>query len=111
LRKKAYIFLLIILILISILVFLFITRYNNSSNIIGKITCVKDEKTAIKIAEATLEPIYGDLSNEKPLIANYDSTRKVWIVTGTLPDGYLGGVAEIIIREKDAKILKITHGK
>lgn len=72
---------------------------------------VKESKTAIKIAEAILFEIYGkeNIERQKPyeeyLIKNY------WVISGTLPEGSLGGTFLIIIDAKNAQILKITHGK
>jgi len=71
---------------------------------------VPDETTAIKIAEAVWLPIYGDtIYTEKP----FKTVLKngVWIVEGSLPEGYVGGVAEIEIAKDDGKILRVSHGQ
>ena len=82
---------------------------NNTSRLL--VVAVPDEETALKIAEAVLLSTYGDdVLSEKPFIAAFDESKKAWIVTGSLPDGYVGGVPEIVIRKSDAKILKIHHG-
>jgi len=71
---------------------------------------VPDEATAIKIAEAVWYPIYGkEINNEKPFKAMLkDGT---WIVTGSLPEGRLGGVAIAEISKNDGRILRVSHGK
>lgn len=72
---------------------------------------VKESKTAIKIAEAILFEIYGkeNIESQKPyeeyLIKNY------WVISGTLPKGSKGGTFLIIIDAKNARVLKIIHGK
>lgn len=72
---------------------------------------IKESNTAIKIAEAILFEIYGkeNIESQKPfkeyLIKNY------WVISGTLPEGSLGGTFLIIIDAKNAQVLKITHGK
>jgi hypothetical protein len=73
---------------------------------------VPDAKTAIKIAVAVWEPIYGEkqIAGEKPYTARLD-TNGVWIVEGSLPKGYLGGVAIAEIAKEDGKILRVSHGK
>lgn len=73
---------------------------------------VPDEKTAIKIAVAVWEPIYGidKIAREKPYHAKLD-TNGVWTVEGSLPAGYLGGVAIAEIAKDDARILRVSHGK
>jgi hypothetical protein len=71
---------------------------------------VPNEETAKKIAEAVWLPIYGNkIYDEKP----YKTYLKdnIWVVTGFLPQGYIGGTAYIEIRKSDGKILKVTHGK
>ena len=81
---------------------------------------IPDEQTALRVAEAVIAARYGE---ESLLIAGQtmtfdittDKFRRAWIITGVFPDppsGYLacGGVPEVIIRIRDGKVLKITHG-
>jgi NTF2 fold immunity protein of polymorphic toxin system component len=81
---------------------------------------VPDSKTAVKIAEAVLVPVYGEkhIESERPFTATLK--EGVWTVTGTLrcPDGKGGitascdgGVAEVRISKDDARILYMMHGK
>jgi len=81
---------------------------------------VPDSKTAVKIAEAVLIPVYGEkqIQSELPLTATLKNG--VWTVTGTLrcPDGKggtstscNGGVAEVRISKNDARIVYMLHGK
>src|SRR5690242_13145116 len=53
---------------------------------------VPDAKTAIKIAVAVWEPIYGEkqIAKEKPYRAKL-LTNAVWKVEGSLPEGWNGG--------------------
>ena len=80
---------------------------------------VPDSKTAVKIAEAVLIPVYGEeqIEAERPFSAKLKSG--VWTVTGTLrcPDGKGGtttscdgGVAEVRISKNDARIVYMLHG-
>jgi hypothetical protein len=32
-----------------------------------------------------------------------------WIVDGTLPRGWVGGTATVILRATDGKVMKLTH--
>ena len=72
---------------------------------------IPDEETAIKIATAVWAPIYGKekIEKEKP----YKATLKdgIWYVSGSLPEGWIGGVAEAEIAKDDGKIIRISHGK
>ena len=72
---------------------------------------VPDSITAVRVAVAILSPIYGakQIRGEHP----FHSTLKdgVWIVRGSLPRGWIGGVAEIHIAKQDGRILAIYHGK
>jgi hypothetical protein len=72
---------------------------------------VPDATTAIKIAVAVWEPIYGveKISKQKPYVAVL--TNGVWKVQGSLPKQYIGGVAEAEISKEDGKILRVSHGQ
>ncbi len=77
--------------------------------------CVPDEQTAIKVAEAVLESVYGKkVLEEKPYKVH--STSGYWTIEGTLrkEQGQAlihGGVFHIEINKVDAKVLYVTHGK
>ena len=72
---------------------------------------VPDAKTAVRIAEAVLIPIYGakQIDSEKPLTGKLNGD--IWIVTGTLPSGMVGGVAEVKISKQTGEIVGLIHGK
>jgi hypothetical protein len=75
---------------------------------------VPDAKTAIKIAVAVWEPIYGEkeIAGEKPYTARLE-TNGIWVVEGSLHAGLLGkgGVAIAEISKDDGRILRVSHGK
>ncbi|MWC27000.1 hypothetical protein GON22_02630 [Paenibacillus sp. MMS18-CY102] len=60
-----------------------------------------------------MNQIFGadQIAEEKPLIVQFDSDYKVWLVQGTLPDGMVGGVGHVLIQQKDGKILSAWHDK
>jgi hypothetical protein len=70
---------------------------------------VPDSATAVRIAVAVWIPIYGEqqIMSEQPFIAKLD--KGVWTVTGTLPEGYLGGTAIAHISKQDGRILFVFH--
>jgi len=72
---------------------------------------VPDAETAIRIAVAVWEPIYGQkqIATEEP----HHATLKggVWVVEGSLPGGMLGGVAIAEISKSDGTILRVSHGR
>jgi hypothetical protein len=78
---------------------------------------VPDAETAIKIAVAVWEPLYGagHIAGEKPYRARLNNGK--WIVEGSLPksdpeaDYVKGGVAIAEITRRDGRILRITHEK
>ena len=72
---------------------------------------IPNEKTAIRVAEAVLSPIYGEeqILSERPFSARLRGG--VWTVSGSLPEGADGGVAEIRIAKKTGCILSVIHGK
>jgi hypothetical protein len=81
---------------------------------------VPDSKTAVKIAEAVLTPVYGEkqIKSEEPFVA--ELKNDVWTVHGTLhcPDSKggtttscAGGVAVVEISKSDGRILSMVHYK
>ncbi len=81
---------------------------------------VPDAKTAVRIAEAVLIPVYGEkkVESERPFTAKLQDN--VWTVSGTLhcSDGKggtttlcVGGVAQVRIAKDDARILLMGHTK
>jgi hypothetical protein len=72
---------------------------------------VSDAATAIKIAIAVWEPIYGrdNIAQKKPFHATLKDG--IWTVEGSLPKGWVGGVPEAEIAQKDGRILRVSHGK
>ena len=75
-----------------------------------KLGFVPDDSTAVKIAIAVWLPIYGnDIYKKKPYKVKLQNG--VWIIEGTLPADYQGGVPYIEIQRKDGRILRVMHGK
>jgi hypothetical protein len=72
---------------------------------------VPDDTTAIKIAVAVWEPIYGadKIAAEKPFRATF--AKGIWTVQGSLPKGWRGGVALAEISKADGRIIRISHGR
>lgn len=76
---------------------------------------VPDARTAVRIAEAVLMPIYGKrvIAGERPFRATF--ANGVWTVLGTLQcakgESCIGGVAVVEISRSDARILRVSHGK
>jgi len=72
---------------------------------------IPDQETAIRIAVAVWSPIYGkeQIEKEKPYKAILKSG--IWYVTGTLPEGRVGGVAEAEINKESGCIIRISHGQ
>jgi NTF2 fold immunity protein len=75
---------------------------------------VPDKNTAVRIAEAVLDPIYGEdqIKAEGPLDAKLNEAGDTWIVWGHLPKpANRGGAAYVEISKADGRILRVTHGK
>tara|TARA_R110002111_G_scaffold262657_1_gene339919 strand:- start:55 stop:432 length:378 start_codon:yes stop_codon:yes gene_type:complete len=72
---------------------------------------ISKEENAIKYAELILFEKYGkeQIEFEKPyqvyLINDY------WIIFGTLPKNYRGGVFELVFDSWNGKIMRLSHGK
>ncbi len=81
---------------------------------------VPDQKTAVKIAEAVLMPVYGEqqVLSERPFHAALKDD--VWTVDGTLhckdeegkeTEDCFGGAAQVKISKIDGRILSMIHYK
>ena len=72
---------------------------------------VPDANTAVAIAVAVWNPIYGKetIEAERPYKAML--SNGVWTVVGTLPKRMVGGVVMAEISKDDGRILRVTHGK
>ena len=72
---------------------------------------IKDSVTLISYAEPILFKTYGkeQILGEKPYIISLK--HGIWIMDGTLPKGYKGGIFHIEIRAKDRKVIKLIHYK
>lgn len=70
---------------------------------------VSDARTDIAVAVWT--PIYGEktIAFEKPYVATLEHGQ--WTVRGSLPEGWLGGVAIAVISKSDGRVLRVSHGK
>lgn len=73
---------------------------------------IKNDSVAVKVGYVILTSIYGDdnINNQLPFnVSLYKDS--IWIVTGTLPDNIVGGVAYIELRKSDGQVLRVAHGK
>lgn len=70
-----------------------------------------DRNAAILRAENEWLKQYGkNIYRRKPFTAELKNDS-IWIVKGTLPEGYDGGVPYAEINSKTCEVLKISHGK
>jgi hypothetical protein len=104
---------------IGLLGFLFVALTAKPQGIVGGYKpadgFVPDEKTAIRVAEAVLMPVYGEnrIIDERPFHGKL--AEGVWTVEGTLhcatePD-CVGGTALVKISKKTGEILDMIHYK
>ena len=78
-----------------------------SDKYLGEVLTAKDAQE--KALKEWLD-LFGDkIYKEKPYQVFFDEQNGVWLVKGSLPRGYIGGVAYIIMRKSDGKILAIWH--
>lgn len=82
-------------------------KMQNTSKIKTKL--IKNDTTAIKLAEIILFSTYGERINKsRPFKAKLSSN--IWRVNGTL-NYDVGGVPYIEFRADDCKVIKIGHSK
>ena len=78
-----------------------------SDRVLGEIPTAKiARESAVSI---WLESFGSKINNEKPYKVFFDDDENVWLVTGTLPRGWIGGVAYILIQKSDGKVLAVWH--
>ncbi len=82
---------------------------NNASSII-QINLNINKETAIKIAEAIFEQLYGaKVLEQRPW--NIFDNGSAYEIRGTFNKLGFGGVAKIIINKSDGQVLYYIHGK
>ena len=71
---------------------------------------VPDEQTAVKVADAIFQPVFGATEVEKwrPYHAQLDK-RGFWTVYGTLPRGMKGGTPMLKISRRNGRVLEVWH--
>ena len=80
------------------------------------IACTKSKnncspKDAIIIAEREWIKLFGEgIKEKKPFTATLKSDS-IWVIQGTLPSNFDGGVPYAEINAKTCQILEISHGK
>lgn len=79
-----------------------------SDKTVDMIHDVTDAK--IQAEKVWVEYYSESVKGEKPYTVSYDSANKVWLVTGTLPTDYMGGVPYILI-QTDGIVLAVWHTK
>jgi hypothetical protein len=72
---------------------------------------IPDEKTAVAVGIAVLEPVYGHevLESERPFHAHLEDG--VWIVEGTLKRGFLEGTAVVELEARTGRVVRMIHYK
>jgi len=83
-----------------------------SEIVLNKTFCLNSQTKAIKLAQKEWYKLYGksNINKKKPFIAELKDDT-LWIIRGSLPKNYLGGVPYAEINAKTCEIIKITHGK
>jgi len=73
---------------------------------------VPDAETAIRIAEAVCEPIYGRerVIGQRPFRADLND-KSIWVVRGKRPDADSDVVLSVEIFQPDSRILRVSYDK
>lgn len=76
-----------------------------------KVEEIHDADTAAHQAEKIWVEMFGQrVLDKKPYQVFFDSTNDVWLIKGTLPGNYFGGVPYALIRS-DGDVLAVWHEK
>ncbi|RLZ06404.1 NTF2 fold immunity protein [Faecalibacter macacae] len=87
-------------------------KNNKVHNVIdNKTPIIKNDSTAIKVAESILFEIYGENNIIKQKPYEIYKIESYYVISGTLPKNYVGGTFLIIINSFNSEIIRITHGK
>jgi hypothetical protein len=72
---------------------------------------VPNKEVAISIALSVWEPIYGKekIAKQAPYFAYL--VGDIWVVTGSLPKGSVGGTAKAVISKDTGEVKHIIHHK
>nr|WP_322625617.1 NTF2 fold immunity protein [uncultured Flavobacterium sp.] len=85
---------------------------NETHNVIdNKTALLPSQADAIAFAELILFRIYGEENIKRQRPYGCFHINNHWIISGSLPDDSLGGTFLIIIDDRNAKVVQITHGK
>ena len=73
---------------------------------------VDSAQIAKENAEIIWTEIYGEsIKGKKPYEVSFDDENQVWLVYGTLPKNWDGGIPQILIQKADGKVLAVWHDK
>lgn len=83
----------------------------NSCTVREAVPPIKDKESLIRSAEPILFKTYGKehILGEKPYVISFKDG--IWVMDGTLLNGYKGGTFHIVINAKDGKVIKMIHYK
>jgi hypothetical protein len=72
---------------------------------------IPDEVTAVNVAEAVFQPIFGTEEVKKYLPYHAQLKEGAWIVYGTLKPGSRGDTPQMTIQKKDGKVIEVWHSQ
>ena len=84
---------------------------SNNGGYVPEAGFIPDSKTAIAVATAVWNAIYGEDQIVQQLPIHAALSEGVWFVKGSLPAGYRGGVAHARIDKRTGRILSVSHSK
>lgn len=75
---------------------------------------IMDEDKAIEEAQKVWIEVFGeDIKKQRPYKVSFDERNEIWLIEGTFKNALFGsekgGVAHIIIRKSDGKVLALWH--
>ena len=73
---------------------------------------IRNEQMAVAVAEALAFNVYGEeqIKQERPYHTELINGC-YWVITGTLPKGYDGGVFEVVLKAEDGQVVRLLHSK
>lgn len=69
-----------------------------------------DSVAAVQAADSLLSARYGTDAVRRQLPLTASLRDSVWVVLGTLPEGYTGGVGRVEIVQATGRVIRVSHG-
>jgi NTF2 fold immunity protein len=75
------------------------------------VAALPDTATALRAIEPLLFRVYNKKSIEWQRPYEIYHIEKYWVISGTLPFGYAGGIFMVVVDASNSRVLELIHGQ